>query len=49
MLSSLTLWFADTQLFAHGVRDHPLWMLTAVVAFPFGLVPLIRSTPRRTH
>ena len=49
VLSSLALWFADTELVAYGVRDHPLWMPTAVVAFPFGLVPLIRSTPRRTH
>ena len=49
VLSSLALCFADTELFDYGVRNHPVWMLTAAVAFPFGLVPLIRSTPRHPH
>ena len=49
VLSSLAPCFADTELFAHGVRNHPLWTLTAAVAFPFALVPVLRSTPRHTH
>ncbi len=28
VLSSLAQWFADTELVAYGVRDHPGWMLS---------------------
>lgn len=47
IILSMTLMFADAELFAFGLRDHPVWLFIAILSFPGVLTPIIHSMKHR--
>ena len=47
IILSMTLMFTDAELFAHGLRGHPVWLFIAILSFPGVLTPIIRSSRHR--
>lgn len=47
IILSMTLMLANAELFALGLRDHPVWLFVAILSFPGVLTPIIRSRKHR--
>jgi len=47
IILSMTLMFADAELFALGLRAHPVWLFIATLSFPGVLTPITHSMKHR--